>query len=183
MGSTFRYVTFPFSSSASILYTLAGLLSRPIPRNPDCTQPSVSRFVGSIQQRPPSPPPHPPSSLRSVFFLVWPPIFHVSLRLRVAPLFSIGTFSRGGSGGIERVNNPRGCHVRASSEKVAAPLAEVAFSFDSLSQLSRSAAPDLAAIGQVSTRAAPIGRGCDHDGTVRAESAPLRGERTIAAIK
>lgn len=74
-----------------------GLLSRPIPRNPDCTQPSVSRFVGSILQRPPSPP-HPLSSLESVFFLVWPPIFHVSLRLRVAPLFSIGTFSRGGSG-------------------------------------------------------------------------------------
>lgn len=159
-----------------------GLLSRPIPRNPDCTQPSVSRFVGSIQQRPPSPPPHPPSSLGSVFFLVWPPIFHVSLWLRVAPLFSIGTFSRGGSGG-QRANNPRGRHVRASSEKVAVPLAEVAFSFDSLPPPSRSAAPDGAAIGQVSIRATPIGRGCDHDGTVRAESAPLRGERTIAAIK
>lgn len=165
-----------------------GLLSRPIPRNPDCTQPSVSRFVGSIQQRPPSPPPHPPSSLGSVFFLVWPPIFHVSLRLRVAPLFSIGTFSRGSSGGgggedTAGANNPRGRHVRASSEKVAVPLAEVAFSFDSLPPPSRSAAPDGATIGQVLIRAAPIGRGCDHDGAVRAESAPLRGERTIAAIK
>lgn len=159
-----------------------GLLSRPIPRNPDCTQPSMSRFVGSIQQRPPSPPSHPPSSLGSVFFLVWPPIFHVSLRLRVAPLFSIGTFSRGGLGG-QRANDPRGRHVRASSEKVAVPLAEVAFSFDSLPPPSRSAAPDGAAIGQVSGRAAPIGRGCDHDGTIRVESAPLRGERTIAAIK
>lgn len=168
-----------------------GLLSRPIPRNPDCTQPSVSRFVGSIQQRPPFPPPHLPSSLGSVFFLVWPPIFHVSLRLRVAPLFSIGTFSRGGSrgggeGGRERgkrANDPRGRHVRASSEKVAVRLAEVAFSFDSLPRPSRSVALDSAAIGQVSATATSIGRGYDHDGAIRAESAPLRGERTIAAIK
>ncbi|EGI63069.1 hypothetical protein G5I_08515 [Acromyrmex echinatior] len=86
-------------------------------------------------------------------------------------------------GGTERANNPRGRHVCASSEKVATPLAEVAFSFDSLPPSSRSAASDGDAIGQVSTRAAPIGRGYDHDGRVRAESAPLRGERTIAAIK
>lgn len=86
-------------------------------------------------------------------------------------------------GGEQRANDPRGHHVRASSEKVAVPLAEVAFSFDSLPPPSRSTAPDDAAIGQVSARSAPIGRGCDRDGTVRVESAPLRGERTIAAIK
>lgn len=49
MGSTFRYVTFPFSSSASILdIPLLGC-----PTQPRLRQPLVSRFVGSIPQSPP----------------------------------------------------------------------------------------------------------------------------------
>ncbi|KYM92327.1 hypothetical protein ALC53_00782 [Atta colombica] len=104
-------------------------------------------------------------------------------RERERELQVMGSTFQARGGGTERANNPRGRHVYASSEKVATPLAEVAFSFDSLPPLSRSAASDGDAIGQVSTGAAPIGRGYDHDGRVRAESAPLRGERTIAAIK
>lgn len=182
-----------FHSHPRPLYSLSsrpGLLSRPIPRNPDCTQPSVSRFVGSILQ-PPSPPPslspgsfssstslapRLPSlshSFGSVFFLVWPPIFHVSLRLRVAPLFSIGTFSlRWGSGGERaiRADPTYARHLKNS----AAPLAEVAFSFDSLPSPSRTAALSAPRLAKCRPERHRLVEVAD---AIRAESAPLRGER------
>jgi len=186
MGSTFRYVTFPFSSSASILQS-----SRP----PFPTHPTQSRlhpafgvsvFVGSILQRPPT------------LFLLLVSLFsttsysfvpRVRVFPRVAPYFSCFAAASRSTfiqyryvlvGLAGRANDPRGCDVCASFEKVVAPLAEVSFSFDSLPSSSRSvaaAAPRLA-----KCRTGPP-RLAEARGAIRADSAPLRGERTIAAIK
>lgn len=160
-----------------------GLLSRPIPRNPDCTQPSVSRFVGSILQRP-QPLPSPPS-LPSCFFLPQVRVFP-----RVAPYFScFAAASRStfiqyryvlGRFGEERADAPRGSNVPLSSEKVGTPLGEVAFSFDSLPSPTRSATSNVPRLAKCRLeRRGLVQVHC----AVRTESSPLRGERTIAAIK